>query len=36
MELGKKSEARYFLSLEQLSREELLELSKLFPSFDQF
>ena len=36
MELGKKSEARYFLSVEQLSREELLELSKLFPSFDQF
>ena len=36
MELGKKSEARYFLSGEQLSSEELLELSKLFPSFDQF
>ena len=36
MELGKKNEARYFLNLEQLSREELLELSKLFPSFDQF
>ena len=36
MELGKISEARYFLNVEQLSREELLELSKLFPSFDQF
>ena len=36
MELGKKSEARYLLSVEGLSREELLELSKLFPSFDQF
>ena len=36
MELGKKSEARYLLSVERLSREELLELSKLFPSFDQF
>ena len=36
MELGKKNEARYFLNLEQLSGEELLELSKLFPSFDQF
>ena len=36
MELGKISEARYFLNVDQLSREELLELSKLFPSFDQF
>lgn len=35
MELGKKSEARYFLNVEQLSEEERLELSKLFPSFDQ-
>lgn len=36
MELGKKNEARYFLSLDQLSQQEQLELSKLFPSFDLF
>ena len=36
MELGKKNEARYFLSLDQLSQQEQIELSKLFPSFDLF
>ena len=35
-ELGKKNEARYFLELDQLSEEEQLKLSKLFPSFYQF
>lgn len=36
LELGKNSEALYFLRHDQLSEEERLELSKLFPSFNQF